>query len=93
MSDNNANTPVQSEYNLVLDPKLPLLDLGTGDKPIFVPAEQCTIVAGQPVRAKLTADETTDMLRFACRSPYANAFSILESRKNLGYDENPRLVR
>ncbi|KAE9566762.1 hypothetical protein CGMCC3_g17070 [Colletotrichum fructicola] len=55
---------------------------------MFFPAERCTITASQSVRSKLSRDETTAMLEFACRSPFANAVSIeRNSAAALGLDE------
>ncbi|KAK1509317.1 piwi domain-containing protein [Colletotrichum abscissum] len=67
---------------------LPLVNLGTPSKPMFFPAERCTITAGQAVRSKLSGDGTTAMLDFACLSPFANAVSIeRDSAAALGLDE------
>ncbi|KAK0368163.1 piwi domain-containing protein, partial [Colletotrichum limetticola] len=67
---------------------LPLVNLGTPSKPMFFPAERCTITAGQAVRSKLSEDGTTAMLDFACLSPFANAVSIeRDSAAALGLDE------
>lgn len=68
---------------------LPLLNLGTNKRPTFFPAEVLEIQQGQSVKAKLTADETTAMLAFACRTPYENALSIAQdAREVLEYDNN-----
>ncbi|KAH7312378.1 QDE2-like protein [Stachybotrys elegans] len=77
----------KQKYNMNLGDH-PVLNLGTMDKPSFFPAEVLTIEAGQKVQAKLTGDETTIMLDFACRTPYANALSIsTDSRDILGLDD------
>ncbi|KAL2755996.1 hypothetical protein ACRALDRAFT_1064029 [Sodiomyces alcalophilus JCM 7366] len=82
------------KYGQEPDPSLPLINLGTKDNPRYIPAERCTIAAGQAVRAKLTGDETTAMLRFACRTPFANAVSITTTARDaLGLDNNPELER
>ncbi|KAF4486867.1 Protein argonaute 5 [Colletotrichum fructicola Nara gc5] len=76
------------KYGQAPDKTLPLVNLGTPSKPMFFPAERCTITAGQAVRSKLSGDETTAMLDFACRSPFANAVSIeRDSAAALGLDE------
>ncbi|KAJ0167680.1 Protein argonaute-3 [Colletotrichum tanaceti] len=76
------------KYGKAPDKTLPLVNLGTRDKPMFFPAEQCTIMPGQAVRSKLTGEETTAMLDFACRSPFANAVSLtVESCSALGFDD------
>ncbi|KAF9876347.1 piwi domain-containing protein [Colletotrichum karsti] len=78
----------QWKYKQVPDKSMPLVNVGTAARPLFFPAERCTIVAGQPVRSKLTGDETTVMLDFACRSPFANAVSLtVDSAQALGYDQ------
>ncbi|KAI8238932.1 hypothetical protein K4K55_002429 [Colletotrichum sp. SAR 10_96] len=78
----------QWKYRQAPDKSLPLVNLGTASKPMFFPAERCTIIAGQAVRSKLSGDETTAMLDFACRSPFANAVSIeRDSVAALGLDE------
>ncbi|KAK2761085.1 piwi domain-containing protein [Colletotrichum kahawae] len=78
----------QWKYGQAPDKTLPLVNLGTPSKPMFFPAERCTITAGQAVRSKLSGDETTAMLDFACRSPFANAVSIeRDSAAALGLDE------
>lgn len=77
------------KYGKAPDKTMPLVNLGTRDRPMFFPAEQCTIIAGQAVRSKLTGEETTAMLDFACRSPFANAISLtVDSCTALGFEEN-----
>ncbi|KAK7433694.1 piwi domain-containing protein [Colletotrichum acutatum] len=79
----------QWKYGQAPDKSLPLVNLGTASKPMFFPAERCLIAAGQAVRSKLTGDETTVMLDFACRSPFANAISLeRDSAAALGLDES-----
>ncbi|KAF4345698.1 putative argonaute like post-transcriptional gene silencing QDE-2 protein [Fusarium beomiforme] len=66
----------------------PLFNVGTAAKPTFVPAEFLEILPGQSVKAKLNGAESTDMVNFACRTPYANALSITtDARQTLGLDE------
>lgn len=68
------------------------MNLGTTKKPTFFPAEVLEIQQGQSVKAKLTGDETTAMLAFACRTPYENALSIAQdARQVLEYDNNATL--
>ena len=70
----------------------PLINVGSKGNPVYVPAEICEMIPGQPVKAKLSGPETEEMLRFACRSPYANALSISQdSRSVLGLDEGENL--
>ncbi|KAG5664418.1 hypothetical protein KAF25_008152 [Fusarium avenaceum] len=66
----------------------PVLNLGTPARPMFAPAEFVEIQAGQSIKAKLNSQESTAMVQFACRSPYANLFSIsTDARETLGLDD------
>ncbi|KAH7175582.1 ribonuclease H-like domain-containing protein [Dactylonectria macrodidyma] len=77
----------QQKYKVTLK-DYPLLNMGSADKPTYYPAEFVEIQPGQSVKAKLMPKETTDMVNFACRSPYANAFSITnDGRGALGLDD------
>ncbi|KAJ4259792.1 hypothetical protein NW762_007724 [Fusarium torreyae] len=68
--------------------EFPVLNLGTAAKPSFFPAEFVEIQPGQSVKAKLSSKESTQMVNFACRSPYANALSITtDARETLGLDD------
>ncbi|KAG5951896.1 hypothetical protein E4U53_002052 [Claviceps sorghi] len=81
----------RKKYGVTLQ-NLPVLNIGTAKRPTFFPAEYLEIQRGQSVKAKLTADETTAMLAFACRTPYENALSIAQdARETLGYDNNATL--
>ena len=44
--------------------------------PQFLPPELCTILPGQPYRALLQPDQTSEMIKFAARYPHQNAMSI-----------------
>ena len=57
-------------------PNEPVLNVGTPSDPIYIPAELCTVLPGQPYRKFLSGDQTTRMLRFAARVPNQNAMSI-----------------
>lgn len=57
-------------------PEYPVLNVGTASDPIYVPAEMCTVLPGQPYRRFLSGDQTTQMLKFAARVPNQNAMSI-----------------
>jgi hypothetical protein len=65
---------------------LPLIDIGNADKPVYVPAELCTIERGEPYFGKLGRNETTAMLGHASRKPSKNAKLIVEQGlSRLGY--------
>ncbi len=55
---------------------LPVVNIGSLKKDVFVPAELCEIEAGQPFLGKLSDSETAEMIKFACNPPYINAEAI-----------------
>jgi len=57
-------------------PDLPVLNCGTHKDPQYLPQELCLVLPGQAYRALLSGDQTSEMLRFAARSPNLNAMSI-----------------
>lgn len=57
-------------------PNVPVVNVGSAADPIYIPAELCTVLPGQPYRKFLSGDQTTRMLRFAARVPNQNAMSI-----------------
>lgn len=58
-----------------------------------MPAELVEILPGQPLQRKLNAQETPDLIKFACRSPVANAVSIASfGRQCLQLDAGGKLV-
>ena len=58
-------------------PQMPVVNVGNGEHPVFVPMELCEVYSGQVSRKKLSADQTTNMLRAACRKPIENAKQII----------------
>ncbi|KAI0195172.1 ribonuclease H-like domain-containing protein [Xylaria flabelliformis] len=61
----------------IQDPALPVINVGTGEDPSYLPAELCDIVPGQRTTHSLSATQTTKMIDFAVRGPAANAESIV----------------
>lgn len=80
---------VATEYGFDLE-NLPVINTGSLEYPCFIPADIITIKPGQPIKAKLTASETAEMVRFACRRPPQNAASIMAepTRQTLHRDTN-----
>lgn len=79
-------------YNVQAKPGLPLINVGTPAKPIYLLAEHCSIIAGQPLKTKLSPREQDAMIKFACRNPPSNATSLASSaRELLAFDNNPLL--
>ncbi|KAG1856966.1 ribonuclease H-like domain-containing protein [Suillus subalutaceus] len=67
----------ENVHGIILErPDLPVADLGTERRPIYVPLELCTIES-QPFRGLLEDRETTAMLNHACQSPAANFEEII----------------
>jgi eukaryotic translation initiation factor 2C len=67
------------EYNITVDPSLPVVNVGTREKPVYLPTDVCEVEAGQPVKNKLSPRQTQNMLNFAVkdRMPAQNAQSIV----------------
>jgi eukaryotic translation initiation factor 2C len=70
------------------------VNVGTKDNPSYVPPEVCMVVPGQPSNAKLSPDQTAQMIKFAVRKPNENAeFIASAGYKLLGFNgESPALV-
>lgn len=82
----------KQRYGYDVRPNLPAINTGTQAAPVYMPAELVKIVEGQALRRKTTPWETDEMIRFACRSPFANATSINDmGRKTLSLDGNDTL--
>jgi eukaryotic translation initiation factor 2C len=54
------------------------MNVGTREKPVYMPAEYCNVLPGQSSMKKLSPDQTASMIRFACKRPHLNAMSITE---------------
>ncbi|AEO58979.1 hypothetical protein MYCTH_2306810 [Thermothelomyces thermophilus ATCC 42464] len=79
----------KARYGIRADPGLPLINVGTAGKPIYILAEFCTLLPGQPLKARLSPQEQDAMIRFACRPPPENALSVTTSaRELLALDNN-----
>lgn len=82
----------KQRYGYDVQPNLPAINTGTLLAPIYMPAELVKVVAGQALRRRTTPGETDEMIRFACRSPFANATSINGmGRQILSLDGNDTL--
>ncbi|KAG5643974.1 hypothetical protein DXG03_009263, partial [Asterophora parasitica] len=66
------------KYNIKLryPADLPVVDVGSAKKTIWVPAELCHILPGHPY-GKLNDKETAQMIRYACNPPRVNAEAII----------------
>lgn len=93
LPDHHCMTLTIPGYNITAKPGLPLINVGTTNKPIYILAELCTLLPGQPWKTKLASQEQKAMVNFACRSPAENARSITtRARDMLALDNNRLLV-
>lgn len=61
-------------YNYTnFDTALPVVNVGSRQKPVYLPEEVCDVLRGQPCVAKLSAEQTSQMIKFAVRRPAQNA--------------------
>lgn len=83
----------KSKYPQVsLNPNNPVLNVGSSMRPNYLPAEACQMLPGQPVKRRLNANQTQEMIKFACRTPSQNATSVVQDGKNvLSLNQNPIL--
>ncbi|CAK7273580.1 hypothetical protein SEPCBS57363_005724 [Sporothrix epigloea] len=54
----------------------------SASNPVLYPASWCTLLPGQPWNRKLSGDDTSSMIKFACRQPNLNADSIVGVGRN-----------
>ncbi|EFW18723.1 hypothetical protein D8B26_005540 [Coccidioides posadasii str. Silveira] len=81
------------QYNVMLEDNQIVINVGSRDRQCYLPAEYCNIIEGQVARQKLSPDQTTNMIRIACRNPTANALDISGQGLNLmgvGRREGPK---
>jgi hypothetical protein len=72
-----------------------VVNVGTEKNPSYLPAEVCIVLPGQSAMAKLSGDQTRNMIRFAVRGPWLNAMSIVNDgllTGGLSTQTNPLLV-
>ncbi|KAI1122997.1 ribonuclease H-like domain-containing protein [Nemania abortiva] len=75
-------------------PSMPVINVGTKQKPSYLPPEVCEVVAGQPMRRPLGGFQTSEMIKFAVRSPIQNVQSIMNNglKKNFGVVVDDELI-
>ncbi|OAA67364.1 RNA interference and protein silencing protein [Niveomyces insectorum RCEF 264] len=74
--DYTMKTYLEKKYRTKLQ-NYPAVNLGNTGHPVYYPAEWCTLLPAQPTQGKLGGNETSAMIKFACRRPDANARSIV----------------
>ncbi len=66
--------------------RLPVINIASKEKPVWIPAELCEIVRGIPLRGKLNDTQTSTMLQLSCNPPSTNAQTIMnEGFQKLGF--------
>jgi hypothetical protein len=73
----------------IKDPMLPVVNVGDGQSPSYLPPDVCIVQPGQPSKSKLTPYQTQQMIKFAVRRPDQNVQSIVTTASRmLGFDPN-----
>ncbi|KAF9732031.1 hypothetical protein PMIN06_000183 [Paraphaeosphaeria minitans] len=74
-------------------PELPVVNCGNRQNPMYLPAEVCTVISGQPSKAKLDSRQTQEMIKHAVRKPWENAASIVQQGiQTVGLDEKSNIL-
>ncbi|KAK0125397.1 hypothetical protein ONS95_000586 [Cadophora gregata] len=76
----------QKKYPLIqISDRNPVVNVGNKEHPMYLPAEVCVVLPGQPIGRRLSPAQTQEMITFACRKPWENANSIVgDGRAVLG---------
>jgi hypothetical protein len=74
------------EYpHIQISDRNPVVNVGNKEHPMYLPAEVCVVLPGQPIGRRLSPLQTQEMITFACRKPWENANSIVgDGRAVLG---------
>ncbi|CAN6692256.1 unnamed protein product [Malus baccata var. baccata] len=95
--DNSRISVVQyyrDTYNIVLrDVAMPALQSGSDSKPVYLPMELCSIVAGQRYTKKLNERQVTALLRATCQRPGDRERSIYQMVKHNAYNKDELVQR
>ncbi|KAI1205258.1 Piwi-domain-containing protein [Annulohypoxylon truncatum] len=86
----------EKERNTILDTEWPVVNVGSRQKPTYLPAQLCTILPGQRAKAEGNTGQTTTMIGHAVRNPVENMEDIVShGMKAVGLckDENPMMNR
>lgn len=86
----------KNTYNITCGDDYPVVNVGTDKNPSYLPAEVCVVLPGQSAMAKLSGDQTRNMIRFAVRGPWLNAQSIVNDgllTGGLSTESNPLLAQ
>lgn len=80
------------EYNLKVGSDRPVLNVGTHNKPLFMPVEVLEIPEGQFARLQLEPTQTQNMIRFAVQRPGSSRECVSRGRELIGHDPRSQQV-
>ncbi|KAK1753780.1 ribonuclease H-like domain-containing protein [Echria macrotheca] len=66
----------RKHQKILRKPNLPVVNVGTREKPIYLPPEFCEVMPGQSCDQKLSESQKQNMIAFSVRNPAANRASI-----------------
>ncbi|KAF5196993.1 argonaute [Thalictrum thalictroides] len=69
--------------------RLPCLQVGSPERPNYLPMEVCKIVEGQRYAKRLSDRQITALLRATCQRPRARELDILGMVRRNAYNDNP----
>jgi len=64
---------------------LPVVNVGTKERPVYLLAEVCEIIPGQLYRHKLSSEQTSEMIAFAVRRPH-HSKKLLDDKGSWFFD-------
>ncbi|KXG53098.1 uncharacterized protein PGRI_001480 [Penicillium griseofulvum] len=66
-------------YNITLKwpDSMPVVNVGTRERPIYLPMEVCEVIPGQPYKPEPSMIQRQNMIKFSCRRPPQNYDSIM----------------
>lgn len=84
-----SHSPIEYGITLQHADDLPVVNIGSGDNDVFVPAELCKIERGSLFTGELTRHESAALCRANCRSPAGDAQTItIKGLRLLGFETN-----
>ncbi|CAL8999746.1 unnamed protein product [Prunus brigantina] len=91
LEDNKTKTSVvqyyREKYNIILRiVAMPALQAGSDSKPVYLPMELCSIVAGQRYTRKLNERQVTALLRATCQRPHERERNIKQMVKQSNFN-------
>ncbi|KAJ5934824.1 hypothetical protein N7466_004371 [Penicillium verhagenii] len=90
-------------YNIESTKPRPVLNVGTADRPVYLPQDVCRILPGQVFNGELNTSQRQLVIKFCCRRPPDNYLSIMnegleimslkgETSKSSGFYINENMI-